>query len=108
MLLARGGLVNQSAMALGLIEAPVGMPGAFGATMVGMVHAFLPLAVFPIHAAQPPIDRRLVEAGAGPAAPFWRITLLLSLPGVLVTALFVFAPWMGRSPSRSCRAAASR
>lgn len=98
-LLGRGGLVNQSAMTLGLIDAPVGMLGTFGATMVGMVYAFLPLAVFPIYAALQPIDRRLVEAGAdlgaGPAETFWRITLPLSLPGVLAAILFVFVPSMG-------------
>lgn len=98
-LLGRGGLVNQSAMSLGLIDAPVGMLGTFGATMVGMVYAFLPLAVFPIYAALQPIDRKLIEAGAdlgaGPTETFWRITLPLSLPGVLAAVLFVFVPSMG-------------
>ena len=70
-----------------------------GATLVGMVYAFLPLTVFPVYAALQPIDRRLIEAGAdlgaGPAETFLRITLPLSLPGVLAAALFVFVPSMG-------------
>lgn len=98
-LLGRGGLINQSAVTLGIIDAPVGMLGTFGATMVGMVYAFLPLAVFPIYAALQPIDRKLIEAGAdlgaGPTETFWRITLPLSLPGVLAAVLFVFVPSMG-------------
>lgn len=98
-LLGRGGLINTSAVGLGILDAPIGMLGTFGATMVGMVYAFLPMAVFPIYAALQPIDRRLVEAGAdlgaGPAETFWRITWPLSLPGVLAAVLFVFVPSMG-------------
>lgn len=98
-LLGRGGLINQGLVRTGLIDAPVGMLGTYGATLVGMVYAFLPLTVFPVYAALQPIDRRLIEAGAdlgaGPAETFLRITLPLSLPGVLAAALFVFVPSMG-------------
>ncbi len=98
-LLGRGGLINQGLVRTGLIDAPVGMLGSYGATLVGMVYAFLPLTVFPVYAALQPIDRRLIEAGAdlgaGPAETFLRITLPLSLPGVLAAALFVFVPSMG-------------
>jgi spermidine/putrescine transport system permease protein len=98
-LLGRGGLINQGMIGAGLIEAPVGMLGTYGATLVGMVYAFLPLTVFPVYAALQPIDRRLIEAGAdlgaGPAETFLRVTLPLSLPGVLAAALFVFVPSMG-------------
>lgn len=98
-LLGRGGLINQGMLATGIIDAPVGMLGTVGATLVGMVYAFLPLTVFPIYAALQPIDRRLLEAGAdlgaGPATTFLRVTMPLSLPGVLAAALFVFVPSMG-------------
>ncbi|WP_395539490.1 ABC transporter permease [Neotabrizicola sp. sgz301269] len=98
-LLGRGGLINQGMLATGIVDAPVGMLGTLGATLVGMVYAFLPLTVFPIYAALQPIDRRLLEAGAdlgaGPATTFLRVTLPLSLPGVLAAALFVFVPSMG-------------
>lgn len=98
-LLGRGGLINQGLVGSGLIDEPIGMLGTVGATLVGMVYAFLPMAVFPIYAALTPIDQRLMEAGAdlgaGPAETFARITLPLSLPGVLAAALFVFVPSMG-------------
>ncbi|MCB6179085.1 ABC transporter permease [Rhodobacter sp. Har01] len=98
-LLGRGGLVNGALQASGLTDAPLGLLNTLGATLVGMVYAFLPLTVFPIYAALQPIDRRLLEAGAdlgaGPAETFWRVTLPLSLPGVLAAALFVFVPSMG-------------
>lgn len=98
-LLGRGGLINQGLLFLGLIKEPIGMLGTVGATLVGMVYAFLPMAVFPIYAALTPIDRRLMEAGAdlgaGPTETFARVTLPLSMPGVLAAALFVFVPSMG-------------
>ena len=98
-LLGRGGLINQSLMTTGILDAPIGMLGTYGATLVGMVYAFLPVTVFPIYAALTPIDRRLLEAGAdlgaGPARTFFSVTLPLSLPGVLAAALFVFVPSMG-------------
>ncbi len=98
-LLGRGGLINKALVFSGVIDEPIGMLGTVGATLVGMVYAFLPMAVFPIYAALTPIDRRLMEAGAdlgaGPAETFARVTLPLSLPGVLAAALFVFVPSMG-------------
>ncbi|MEZ5796477.1 MAG: ABC transporter permease [Paracoccaceae bacterium] len=98
-LLGRGGLINQGLVATGLLDAPIGLLGTTGATLVGMVYAFLPLTVFPIYAALQPIDRRLIEAGADlgatPAQTFLGVTLPLSLPGVLAAALFVFVPSMG-------------
>ncbi len=98
-LLGRNGLINAALVGTGLAGQPVGMLGTQGATLAGMVYAFLPLAVFPIYAALQPLDRRLIEAGAdlgaNPAQAFGRITLPLSLPGVLAAALFVFVPSMG-------------
>lgn len=98
-LLGRNGLINAAMVGSGVIEAPVGLLGTTGATLVGMIYAFLPMAVFPIYAALQPIDRRLIEAGkdlgASPFRTFRRVTLPLSLPGVLAAALFVFVPSMG-------------
>ena len=55
--------------------------------------------MLPIYAALQPIDRWLLEAsrdlGANPAVGFVRVTLQLSLPGVLAATLFVFVPSMG-------------
>lgn len=93
------GVINETLISVGLLEMPLRFLGTYGAVMVGMVYAFLPLAVFPIYAALQPIDRRLLEAardlGANPAVGFFRVTLPLSLPGVLAAVLFVFVPSMG-------------
>lgn len=98
-LLGRNGLINAGLTSTGIVDSPVGLLGSLGATLVGMVYAFLPLSVFPIYAALQPLDQRLLEAGtdlgAGPIETFWRVTLPLSMPGVLAAALFVFVPSMG-------------
>lgn len=98
-LLGRNGLINATLQAFGLIDQPVGLLGTYGAVLVGMLYAFLPSAVLPIYAALQPIDRTLLEAardlGASPAKTFLRVTVPLSLPGVMAAALFVFVPSMG-------------
>lgn len=98
-LLGRNGMINAGLVGSGVVDEPVRMLGTMGASLVGMVYAFLPLAVFPIYAALQPIDRRLIEAGndlgASPGQTFLRVTLPLSMPGVLAAALFVFVPSMG-------------
>jgi spermidine/putrescine transport system permease protein len=98
-LLGRNGLINATLQAFGFIDQPVGLLGTYGAVLVGMLYAFLPSAVLPIYAALQPIDRSLLEAardlGASPAKTFLRVTVPLSLPGVMAAALFVFVPSMG-------------
>jgi len=98
-LLGRNGLINFALSATGITDEPVKMLGTYGAVLVGLLYAFLPSAVFPIYAALQPIDRSLLEAardlGAGPIESFLRVTLPLSLPGVMAAVLFVFVPSMG-------------
>jgi spermidine/putrescine transport system permease protein len=98
-LLGRNGIINGSLQGLGLVDEPVRMLGTYGAVLVGLLYAFLPSAVFPIYAALQPINRGLLEAardlGAGPIETFLRVTLPLSLPGIMAAVLFVFVPSMG-------------
>jgi spermidine/putrescine transport system permease protein len=97
-LMGRNGMIN-SALTATILDEPARMLGTYGAVLVGLVYAFLPSAVFPIYAALQPIDRALLEAGrdlgAGPFQNFRRVTLPLSLPGVMAACLFVFVPSMG-------------
>jgi spermidine/putrescine transport system permease protein len=97
-LLGRNGFINATLTAT-ILDEPARMLGTYGAVLVGLVYAFLPSAVFPIYAALQPIDRALLEAGrdlgAGPFQNFRRVTLPLSMPGVMAACLFVFVPSMG-------------
>lgn len=97
-LMGRNGMIN-SVLTATILDEPARMLGTYGAVLVGLVYAFLPSAVFPIYAALQPIDRALLEAGrdlgAGPFQNFRRVTLPLSIPGVMAACLFVFVPSMG-------------
>lgn len=98
-LLRDTGLVNTMLLSLGLIERPLTLLYTRGAVMAGLVYTFLPFMVLPIYASLEKHDRALLEAaavlGARPAAAFRRVTLPLSLPGVVAGSLLVFIPALG-------------
>ena len=60
--LGRNGLANQLLLALGLQDAPSNMLYSFGAVLVGMVHALMPLAVLTMLSVMENIDRNLPRA----------------------------------------------
>ncbi len=70
-----------------------------GAVLVGMVYEFLPFMILPIYTSLEKIEPSLYEAaadlGANAARTFWRITLPLSMPGVVAGTILVFIPVIG-------------
>jgi spermidine/putrescine transport system permease protein len=67
--------------------------------MVVLVYVWVPFVALPIFASLDGLDRSLLEAagdlGAGRLKTFWRVTLPLSLPGVVAAFVFVFVPTIG-------------
>jgi spermidine/putrescine transport system permease protein len=98
-LLRDSGLVNTVLLRLGLIEAPLTLLYTPFAVLLGLVYGFLPFMILPIYASLEKLDPTLLEAaetlGATPMARFRRITLPLSLPGVVAGCFLVFIPAMG-------------
>jgi spermidine/putrescine transport system permease protein len=70
-----------------------------GAVLVGMVYEFLPFMILPIFTSLEKIEISLYEAaadlGANPIRTFLRVTLPLSMPGVVAGTILVFIPVMG-------------
>lgn len=70
-----------------------------GAVLVGMVYEFLPFMILPIYTSLEKIDNSLYEAaadlGANAFKTFLRVTLPLSMPGVVAGTILVFIPVMG-------------
>lgn len=70
-----------------------------GAVLVGMVYEFLPFMILPIYTSLEKIDNSLYEAaadlGANSLRTLMRITLPLSMPGVVAGTILVFIPVMG-------------
>jgi spermidine/putrescine transport system permease protein len=69
------------------------------AVVLGLTYNFLPFMVLPLFASLDKIDVRLIEAAgdlyAGPAQAFRRVTLPLSMPGVVAGTLLTFIPATG-------------
>ena len=94
------GVINSGLMTLGVIEAPLEFilynPTA---VVITLAHAWAAFAILPIYVSLEKIDRSLLEAaadlGEGPVMSFLRVTLPLSMPGVIVSSLLVFIPTTG-------------
>ncbi len=93
-LLSEGGLVQQVLSIFGLGN--VKLLYTEGAVLLGMVYNFLPFMILQIQTSLSKMDRSLLEAsadlGASPAQTFKRVTLPLSLPGVINGITLVFLP----------------
>jgi spermidine/putrescine transport system permease protein len=98
--LGYNGVVNASLMELGIIAQPMEfLLYNVNAVVITLAHAWAPFAILPIFVSLEKIDRSLLEAatdlGDGPLRRFLRITLPLSLPGVIAASLIVFIPTVG-------------
>ena len=105
-ILENTGLLNRFFEAIGLFDLINGIFGTNleyfkmintqGAVVLGMVYNFLPFMILPIYSVIVKLDHRLIEAardlGADSATVFRRVTLPLSLPGVLSGITMVFVP----------------
>jgi putative spermidine/putrescine transport system permease protein len=96
-LLGQSGIINQMFSAVGMD--PVQMLFNRFGVMAGMSHFLVPFFVFPILASlqnQPPeLARAAATMGAGKLRIFLRVTLPLSLPGVMAGSLLVFILSLG-------------
>ncbi len=103
MLLRKEGAINiiigWLAGLLGFHFTPLEMLYTPGAVLVGMVYEFLPFMILPIYTSLEKIDNSLYEAaadlGANAIRTFIRVTLPLSMPGVVAGTILVFIPVMG-------------
>ncbi len=70
-----------------------------GAVLVGMVYEFLPFMILPIFTSLEKIEPNLYEAAADLGAnsfwTFFRVTLPLSLPGLVAGTILTFVPVIG-------------
>lgn len=93
-LLSEGGLIQQvlSFFGLGGTE----LLYTEGAVLLGMVYNFVPFMILQINTSLCKMDHSLLEAsadlGANPVQAFLRVTLPLSLPGVINGITLVFLP----------------
>ena len=93
------GVINNTLMALGLIQEPIVMLQTDFAVYVGIVYTYLPFMILPLYTNLVKLDQSLLEAsadlGAKPLGTFVNVTLPLSMPGVIAGSLLVFIPAIG-------------
>ncbi len=98
-LLADRGTINNLLMSLGLIDEPIRMLYTEFAVYVGIVYTYLPFMILPLYANMERLDNTLTEAaadlGSRPANTFVKVTLPLTVPGIIAGSLLVFIPATG-------------
>ena len=99
-ILGYNGVINSGLLQLGLIDEPLTfILYNVNAVIITLAHAFAPFAILPIFVVLEKIDRSLLEAsrdlGETKLTTFFRVTLPLSMPGVVGATLIVFIPTIG-------------
>ncbi len=98
-LLKTDGVINNALLGLGLLDQPLSLLYTDFAVYIGIVYSYLPFMILPLYSNLEKHDLQLLEAaadlGAKPVTGFLRITLPLSLPGVIAGSLLVFIPAVG-------------
>jgi len=98
-ILNNNGVINNLLMALGIIDEPIVMMRTDFAVYVGIVYTYLPFMILPLYANLERLDPSLLEAasdlGCRPSWTFVRVTLPLSISGILAGSMLVFIPAVG-------------
>lgn len=93
------GVLGWLAGLVGLPFSPFDFYPSQGAVLIGMVYEFLPFMILPIYTSLEKIDNSLFEAaadlGANAIRTFFRVTLPLSMPGVVAGTILTFIPVVG-------------
>ncbi|MCH1625781.1 spermidine/putrescine ABC transporter permease PotB [Fredinandcohnia quinoae] len=98
-LLRTEGVLNQLLMWLGIISEPLTLLYNNGAILVGLVYTLFPFMVLPLYASIEKLDKSYLEAASDLGAKAWqtfiKITLPLTMPGIVAGSLLVFIPTLG-------------
>ena len=97
-ILGYGGIVDSALAGIGIPPLNIASYSILSIIIV-LAHAYAPFAVLPIFVSLEKVDRSLLEAGQDLGESRWvtflRVTLPLSMPGVIAAALIVFIPTVG-------------
>jgi putrescine transport system permease protein len=98
-ILKQNGLLNNFLMWIGVIHEPLQIMQTYTAVYIGIVYSYLPFMILPLYANLEKMDLTLLEAaadlGCKPWQAFYKITLPLSVPGIVAGCLLVFIPAVG-------------
>ena len=99
MILSDNGIVFGTLKDAGLLDQGFHFLATPASVIFGLTYNFLPFMILPLYVALEKLDRRLIEAAtdlyASRLQAFWRVTFILSLPGVVAGSLLTFIPAIG-------------
>lgn len=85
--------------ALSILPPDGHLTGTAFSVIFGLTYNFIPFMTLPIYTTLERLDTRYLEAGsdlyASPATTFWKVTLPLSVPGIISGTLLTFIPASG-------------
>jgi spermidine/putrescine transport system permease protein len=93
------GVLNKSLLYLDIIDKPIRIMYSEHAVMIGLVYILLPFMILPLYSAIEKLDRSYIEAardlGANRLQTLIKITIPLTMPGVIAGCLLVLLPALG-------------
>ena len=92
--------IDQLFINLGLLSSEGGwLEGQPATVVIALIYGYIPFLIIPLFAALDRIDQRHIEAardlGASPFSAFRRVTLPLSMPGILAGVVLIALPMFG-------------
>jgi spermidine/putrescine transport system permease protein len=91
--------IMQWAHSVGLLAPGTSFIGTDASVVFGLVYNFIPFMTLPLYTALERLDIRFLEAGAdlyaSPSRVFRKVTLPLSMPGIISGTLLTFIPIAG-------------
>jgi spermidine/putrescine transport system permease protein len=99
-ILGYNGVIDSTLISLGLTGEPLNiLSNGVASIVITLAHAYAPFAILPIFVSLEKVDRSLLEAGLDLGesrfVTFLRVTLPLTLTGVIAAVLIVFIPTVG-------------
>ena len=99
MILRAGGFLDDILQWAHITQSSLNLLYTPTAVMIGMIYEFLPFMILPLYSSLEKIEFSLLEAAADLGAPPWkvflRVTLPLSVPGIIAGTILVFIPALG-------------
>ncbi len=98
-ILKNEGFLNYFLLWTGIIDQPLAMLHTDFAVYIGIVYSYLPFMILPLYSTLEKMDYSLLEAaadlGCTPSKAFWKVTIPLSMPGIIAGCFLVFIPAVG-------------
>ena len=98
-ILRDNGVANWALQALGITSEPLILLNTDFSVILGMTYGFLPFAILPLYVSIDRLDPALVAAArdlyANGGAAFLRVTLPLTMPGIIAATILTFIPAIG-------------